>query len=81
MKIGEHFDVILKYHVPKSHWVDSKYRFGDDTTRDGFELELRQWCRDNLQKGWTVTQHFFHGWMVLVTDEMDYDLLVLKWGK
>lgn len=41
--------------------------------------ELRKWCDDNLQSGYDFTT-CFDSVYVNVTDDIDYDLLILTWG-
>ena len=78
MKLHKHFDVIHKYEVPRAHWAERDW--GSDT-KEGFEGVFRQWCRDNLQDGWSLVKLFGEKWIVNIVDEIDYDLLILKWGK
>jgi hypothetical protein len=81
MKIGDHFDVVLKYDIPVSHWAtDSTNRYFRQTKPE-FEDHFRMWARENLQSGWSLYFYFQEKWVVTVTDEIDYDLLILTWGK
>jgi hypothetical protein len=78
MKINRHFDVIHKYVVPRAHWSDRDW---GSSTKEGFEDNFREWCHDNLQDGWSLVKLFGEKWIVNIVDEIDYDLLILKWGK
>ncbi len=78
MRINKHFDLIRKYEVPRHHWAEKDW---GSATKPGFEQKFRQWCRDNLQTGWSLHKLFDEKWIVNVTDEIDYDLLILTWGK
>ncbi len=78
VKLNRHFDVIHKYEVPRAHWAEEDY---GPETKPGFEPEFRQWCRENLQEGWSLVKLFGDRWIVNIVDEIDYDLLILKWGK
>lgn len=72
-KINAHFDVVLKYYVPIAHWRGT----------EDFINVLRRWCKDNLQYGYDVLHLTMmrEEIVVAVTDETDYDLLILTWGK
>lgn len=41
---------------------------------------MREWCRENLQVGWLIVYRS-KGYILLVNDDMDFDLAVIRWGK
>ncbi len=75
-KVGV-FDVVYRY------WIDPKYwQYSSGEPNLDKIIGIRQWCADNLQFGYEVLHlRITDKLVIVVSDETDYDFLIMKWGK
>lgn len=75
-KIGV-FDVVYRYEIDPKYW-QGRYKDSEFSKI----TDIRRWCADNLQFGYEVLHlRITDKLVVVVSDDTDYDLLIMKWGK